>query len=156
MPEYKYENYKSGITEARWLDLLQNESIFNYDCMCIMRRFYETGESTCKELAKKYSGNWDSYSARITSLCRDIFQRENCPSPEDSSRGTSWAVLFDWRKVGADEDLEGSFVFRMRPELKSALAKLDREGRLNKYKSSGNVLTFAISLGIIDRVNRRL
>lgn len=134
MSEYIYENYKSGITEARWLDLLQNESIFNYDCMCIMRRFYETGESTCKELAKKYSGNWDSYSARITSLCRDIFQKENCPSPEDNSKGTSWAVLFDWRKVGADEDLEGSFIFRMRPELKSALAKLNSEGRLNKYK----------------------
>lgn len=133
MSEYKYENYNSGITEERWLDLLQEESIFNYECMCIMHRFYDTGESTCKELAKKYSGNSSSYIARINRLCSDIYQKEGCQPPENDNY-SSWAVLFDWRKVQNDEDIEGSFVFRMRSALKSAMSKLAAAGKLNKYK----------------------
>ena len=135
MAEYKYENYDSGIDTKQWLDLLQNESIFNYECMCILRRFYETGETSCKELAKKYSGNHDSYSGRITGLCRDIYNKVGCPLPDDTSgRSSSWAVLFSWRKIGNGEDLEGSFSFKLRPKLLEALKQLDNEHRLDKYK----------------------
>ena len=135
MSEYLFEDYNSGITQERWLDLLQNESIFNYECMCIMRRFFETGETSCKELAKKYSGNHDSYSGRISNLCRDIYEKVGCPLPDDTStKSSSWAVLFSWRKIGTNEDLEGSFSFKLRPELLAALTKLNSEGRLNKYK----------------------
>lgn len=135
MSEYLFEDYNSGITKERWLDLLQNGSIFNYECMCIMRRFFETGETSCKELAKKYSGNHDSYSGRISSLCRDIYDKVGCPLPDDTNRkSSSWAVLFSWRKIGKDEDLEGSFSFKLRPELLAALTKLNEEGRLDKYK----------------------
>lgn len=135
MSEYLFEDYNSGITQERWLDLLQNESIFNYECMCIMRRFFETGETSCKELAKKYSGNHDSYSGRISSLCRDIYEKVGCPLPDDTNtKSSSWAVLFSWRKIGKDEDLEGSFSFKLRPELLAALTKLNEEGRLDKYK----------------------
>lgn len=133
MSEFINENYKSGITENRWLELLEDKNLFNYEVMCILKRFLITGDSSCKELAKKYNGNADSYSGRITPLCTQLFKITNAPEPIDTKNHSTWSILFSWRKVEKSDDAEGSFIFRLRPELKTALTKLNEEGKLDIY-----------------------
>lgn len=134
MSDFINEQYDSGITDERWLELLEDRTIFNYEVMCVLKRFLETGDSSCKELAKKYNGNADSYSGRITPLCSQLFKITKAPFPKDTKNHSTWSILFSWREIEKKENLEGSFIFRLRPALKSALEKMQAEGKLDIYK----------------------
>ena len=134
MSDFINEEYDSGLKENDWLELLKNENLFNYEVMCILKRFLETGDSSCKELAKKYNGNADSYSGRITPLCTQLFKLTKAPEPTQTKNHSTWSILFSWRNVEKSDNAEESFIFRLRPELKAALTKLKNEGKLDLYK----------------------
>jgi len=127
------ENYNSGITENRLLELLEDRDFFNYEVMCILKRFLITGDSSCKELAKKYNGNADSYSGRITPLCTQLFKVAKAPEPTQTKNHSTWSILFSWRDVEKSDNAEGRFIFRLRPELKAALTRLNEERKLDIY-----------------------
>ncbi len=133
LSDFINENYDSGLKEKEWLDLLKNETLFTYEVMCILKRFLETGDTTCKEIAKKYNGNQDSYSGRLTNLCAQLYKITKAPAPEQSKTHSTWSIVFLWRDVEKSDNAEGCFIFRLRPELKAALTKLKSEGKLDIF-----------------------
>ena len=49
------QEYNPDIAENEWLSLLQNKEIFDFNSMCMMKRFLDIGGSaTCAVLAEKY------------------------------------------------------------------------------------------------------
>ena len=133
MSDFINDEYNSGVTEEQWLKLLEDETSFNYEVMCILKRFLETGDSTCKELAKKYNGNQDGYSARITTLCSKLYKITNAPLPQDKTNGSSWAILFSWRRTDKQDNAEGTYVFKYRPAFIAALKKYKEQGKLDIF-----------------------
>ena len=93
------EKYDSGVTEEQWLKLIEDDSIFTYEVMCILKRFFVSGDSSCKELAIKYNGNADSYSGKITPLCQKLFKITNAPFPTETKNHSTWSIYFLGEKL---------------------------------------------------------
>ena len=69
--------YNPKITKEKWLELLNDEKVFNFNSMCMMKRFFDFGgEATCAELAEKYGKTDSSYNMTSTQLARRILKKE--------------------------------------------------------------------------------
>lgn len=57
------EEYDPKITKEKWLELLKDENIFNFNSMCMMRRFLDIGgEATCVDTVKEFGRNVNFYN----------------------------------------------------------------------------------------------
>lgn len=118
------QEYNPEITEDDWLSLLQNKEIFDFNSMCMMKRFLDIGgAATCTVLAEKYGKTASSYIAVAKALSKRVIEKTGCKNPY-SEEGTDvrWPVLFIGKKV-YEKDMPGVFIWKLRDELKSALEK---------------------------------
>ena len=115
-----------------WLELLNNQDVFKYDNILIMRRFADIGgEATCSQLANTYGGSWGYYNSMCSKLAKriaDFKQIELNKRPDGQE--IRWPVLFTGRNVSVKDDIDGSFIWILKPNLRKALENLD----LNKYE----------------------
>lgn len=126
-----YQDYNPKITIETWLKLLHDEKIFNFNSMCMMKRMLDIGgEATNSELAKKYGRAANSYTGIGNQLAKRIMQKTNCKNPPNQS---VWPVLFLGRGVTKDDNDNGEFIWKLRPELEEALKQMDANGELEKY-----------------------
>lgn len=124
------QEYNPEIAENEWLSLLQNKEIFDFNSMCMMKRFLDIGGSaTCAVLAEKYGKAASSYIAVAKALAKRVIEKTGCKKPSsDEIADTRWPVLFIGKKVSGNE-MPGVFIWKLREELKSALEKTN----LSKY-----------------------
>lgn len=127
MADYLFESYKSGIDTQKWLSLLGDREIFTPESLCIMHRFIDIGgEATCTQLSKKYGKATGFYNITCTKLAARIIDRTSCPIPSSNENEKRWPILFTGRYVNKkNEETEGEFIWKLRPELKSALEQID-------------------------------
>lgn len=118
------QEYNPEIAENEWLSLLQNKEIFDFNSMCMMKRFLDIGGSaTCAVLAEKYGKTASSYIAVAKALAKRVIEKTGCKKPSSDKRAdTRWPVLFIGKKVSGNE-MPGVFIWKLREELKSALEK---------------------------------
>lgn len=118
------QEYNPEIAENEWLSLLQNKEIFDFNSMCMMKRFLDIGGSaTCAALAEKYGKKASSYISVATALAKRVIEKTGCKKPSSDERAdTRWPVLFIGKKVSGNE-MPGVFIWKLREELKSALEK---------------------------------
>lgn len=123
-----YEDF----SEAEWTALLHNEQIFKYDNILIMRRLMDAGgEATCSQLANDYGKSWGYYNSMCSKLAKriaDFKQMELDRRPDGQE--IRWPVLFSGRNVSSKDDVDGSFIWILKPNLKKALEKMN----LSKYE----------------------
>ena len=121
------EEYDPKITKEKWLELLKDENIFNFNSMCMMKRFLDIGgEATCIELADKYGKTYSAYISFSIWLATRIQKRTSCEMPpERDENARLWPILYVGRRVEKNDSHSGTYVWRLREELKAALEVID-------------------------------
>jgi len=136
--EWFPKNYNPGISTDEWVELLNNELVFNTNSLEIMRRFKDYGGfATCTQLAVKYGENRNFYNGGSVSLARRIANITGCPLMSDDQENSRWwPILFVGRQ--AERGDEGSYVWKLRDELAAALDNVDLTN-VKLYATSGDV-----------------
>lgn len=118
-------DYSPNLTVDDWKALLQDEEVFTENCLQIMKRFVDYGgEATCKQLAVKYGENVNFYNSGSSALAKRIAEKTGCPLMErDTENSRYWPILYLGHD--ADKSQDGSYVWRLRDELKEAIVATD-------------------------------
>ena len=118
-------DYTPGFTVQNWVDLLQNKDIFTEGSLSIMRRILDIGgQATCTELAEKYGESKNYYNVGSCTLAKRIAGATGCPVlPRDDESLKYWPILYLGKP--APSETKGSYIWRLRDELKEALGQID-------------------------------
>ena len=122
-------DYTPGLTEEDWLALLGDDKVFTTRSLEIMKRMKDYGgQATCTQLAVKYGETKSFYLTGSTALAKRVVEKTGCPVLTDDKNENSkwWPVLYIGRYATKDE--QGSYIWKLRDELSSALDKTDLSG----------------------------
>lgn len=120
------------LSVQEWLDLFKNKDIFKDENMLIMRRFLDIGgAATCSQLSGRYGKAWGYYNSMCSKLAKRISEEKKIElERRDDGSERRWPVLFTGKNVSHKDDVDGSFLWILKPNLKSALEQVD----LSKYE----------------------
>lgn len=122
-------DYTPGLTEEDWLALLGDDKVFTTGSLEIMKRMKDYGrQATCTQLAVKYGETKNFYLTGSTALAKRVVEKTGCPVLTDDKNENSkwWPVLYIGRYATKDE--QGSYIWKLRDELSTALDKTDLSG----------------------------
>ncbi|MEE3487590.1 MAG: AAA family ATPase [Bulleidia sp.] len=118
------EDYDPGISTEQWVSLLKNPEVFTASSLQIMKRLKDYGgEASCKQLSVKYGESIDFYRNGSVSLARRVAEKTNCKLYQEEDKVRYWPVLYTGKDTEDDED--GTFLWKLRKELSSALDQVD-------------------------------
>ena len=123
MSDWAYEDFDTGITEEAWVDLLNNNDVFEIKHLQIMKRLKNSPDeaATCTQLSKNFGEKKSFYRVNSLNLCAKIKSAINCRSPED--KGCEyWPILYVGKKC---DGCDGPYLWKLRKELSLALDKVD-------------------------------
>lgn len=120
------------LSVQEWLYLFKNKDVFKYENMLIMRRFLDIGgAATCSQLSGRYGKAWGYYNSMCSKLAKRISEEKNIElERRDDGSERRWPVLFTGKNVSHKDDVDGSFLWILKPNLKAALEQVD----LSKYE----------------------
>ncbi len=124
--EWFPKEYSPGLSADVWAKLLKDSAVFTQSSLQIMKRMKDYGgQATCMQLSVKYGESVNFYNRGSSSLARRVAESTGCNlfSNDESENNKWWPILYVGKEAGKDED--GSFVWKLRPELSEALDKTD-------------------------------
>lgn len=123
--EWCYADYSPNITVEQWKELLMDHSVFTVSSLEIMKRMKDYGgKATCTQLAIQYGESPNFYKVGSSFLARRVAEKTGCPVVQDKDGNYKWwTVLYVGR--GADKDTRGTYIWKLRDELKKALEHAD-------------------------------
>ena len=131
--------YNPGITKEKWLELLNNSTVFTESALKMMADFYAFGgTSTCIQLAERYNKTYNYYLMTSVHLAERVVKTTGCPTIRDEKKAQNskwWPVLYVGRD--ADKQEKGSFVWKIRDELYEALTEFGIEKYLTDNTNIG-------------------
>lgn len=118
-------DYSPKLSVEDWVELLGDEEVFTTSSLEIMKRMKDCGgQATCKQLSIKYGESANFYNSGSSRLAKRVQEKTNClVMPRDLKKSRWWPILYHGRDAQKEE--EGSFVWKLRPELLEALNKVD-------------------------------
>ncbi len=132
------EEYDPQISKEQWLDFMNNSGLFNDNYKHFLSVMLDIGgQASCAQLANKYGNTTAHYSMTAVHLAEQIATYTNCPlSKDEDGKNRYWTILF----VGkyATDDEKGSFIWKMRDELKEALESLNLTEANTVYEEKQN------------------
>jgi len=122
-----YEDYESGITKEKWIELLDQKDESTRDILKILRYIKkEGGSSSCLQLSKKYGNNSEYYNNKAWQYAKRVYETTNCPPPVGKSGQIEyWPILFTARTKRKNEI--GKYIWILRDELSDALDEVKHE-----------------------------
>lgn len=119
------EKYDPGISKDQWVELILDESVFTESGLQIIKRIQDYGGmATCKQLSIKYGESNNFYNAGSVSLAKRIAEKTGCSCYIDKNQKERfWPILYLGRN--AEKEEEGSYTWKLRHELLSALDEVD-------------------------------
>mgnify|MGYP001193201134 CR=1 FL=1 len=119
--------YSPGLTVEHWTTLLQDKTVFTEDSLLVMKRLRDIGgQATCVQLSKKYGKEPGYYNIVASHLAQRVQKKTGCPVLSENNKNAKWwPILFVGKRAG--KDVEGSYIWKLRPELKEALSKIPAE-----------------------------
>lgn len=124
--EWEYNDYNPGLSKEDWGELLNNPDIFTIAALAVMKRMMDNGgQGTCTELANKYGESKNFYNKNSSSLGERILKTGKCAEPPKREDGSVayWPILYVGKET--DRNIEGSYIWKIRKELKAALEDKD-------------------------------
>ena len=120
-----FAEYTPGFTKEKWLELLHSKKIIGPVWGGALAAFYGMGgAATCTQIGKKYNRSAFSVSGNCTNLAKRIYKETNCPiTKRENGQNRYWPILFQGKKAGSD--VEGDYIWKLRPELYEALTEFD-------------------------------
>ena len=127
--EWFPSDYSPNISVAKWVELLNDETVFSPDCLAIMKRFKNYGgAATCAQLAVKYGGSANFYNGNSSTLAKRVAEKTGCPvRTRDSGKPHWWPILYLGKSADKNTD-RGVFIWKLRDELSQALDQVDLSG----------------------------
>lgn len=126
--------YDPGLTVSDWKTLLQDSSVFDADSIATIKTFIDNGgQGALSEIAAR-NGRSKNYNKSVCErLAQRVIERTNCPPvPESLNRDAkTWPVLFVGRPAKSAE--MGSYIWRVREELRQAWAESEAREYRNPY-----------------------
>lgn len=118
-------DYSPNLSVEDWKRLLSDRDIFTENSLQIMKRMLDHGgQATCKQLAAKYGESANFYNSGSSSLAKKVAEKTGCPIMESGSNNLKyWPILYLGRS--ADKSQDGSYIWKLRDELESALNQTD-------------------------------
>jgi 5-methylcytosine-specific restriction protein B len=118
-------DYSPNLTVEDWKDLLQDRDVFTENSLQLMKRLLDFGgQATCTELSEKYGAAKNFYLSGSHSLGKRVHKKTGCPLLEENNENAKyWPVLYLGKD--ADADTTGSYIWKLRDELKEALEQTD-------------------------------
>ena len=118
-------DYTPGFTVEKWVELLNNRSIFTESSLAIMKRMKDFGGmATCSQLASHYGESANFYNSGSSTLARRIARETGCPvMKRDAGNARWWPILYLGKP--AEKDTPGIYVWKLRDELNAALERMD-------------------------------
>lgn len=126
--EWYGADYDPGLTADDWARLLHDDTVFTSSALEIMKRMKDYGGmASCTQLAVKYGETKNFYNSGSVALARRVCESTGItPNTRDDGSTQWWTVLYTGRDAGKEE--EGSFVWKLRDELSTALDSFDLSG----------------------------
>ena len=117
------EEYHPGIDKEQWKQLWANEAVFNSNSKIVVRSIfaYKDG-ATCKMASQRYGKPSGFYNIVSSTLAKRIYKETNCELPPDDGNSKWWPILYMGKRAG--KDIEGGYMWQLRPELREALYEL--------------------------------
>lgn len=117
--------YTPGLSVEDWSRLLKDKTIFTDSALEIMKRIKAYGSmASCTQLSVKYGETKNFYNSGSVALAKRICEATGItPATRKDGSMQWWTVLYTGRDAGQDE--EGSFIWKLRDELSTALDKAD-------------------------------
>jgi len=121
-------DFDPGLSVEDWSKLLKDETVFTTGALEIMKRMKDYGGmASCTQLAVKYGETKNFYNSGSVALARRVCEATGVnPDTRDDGSTQWWTILYTGRDAGKDED--GSFIWKLRDELSTALDKTDLSG----------------------------
>ena len=118
-------DYTPGLSVDDWVKLLGDSEVFTTGSLEIMKRMKDYGgQATCTQLAVKYGESKNFYNAGSSALARRVAEKTGCPILENNTENSKWwPILYIGRHAFKDE--QGSYIWKLRDELSTALDKVD-------------------------------
>ena len=118
------EEYDPQISKEQWLDFMNNSGLFNDNYKHFLSVMLDIGgKASCAQLADRYGDTTAHYSMTAVHLAEHVAEYTNCPlSKDEDGKERYWTVLFVGKNANTDE--KGSFIWKMRDELREALESL--------------------------------
>lgn len=126
------EEYSSGISKEKWLELLNASDVFTESALKMMAEFCVYGrEATCTQLSEYYGKPANYYLSTSIHLAKRVVEKTNCPIVIQNEENKWWPILYVGKAAekGADE----TFIWKIRPELYEALIEFD----IKRYLHTG-------------------
>lgn len=121
-------DYTPGLSVDEWVKLLNDSEVFTTGSLEIVKRMKDYGgQATCKQLSVKYGQSSNFYNAGSSTLAKRIADKTGCPLLEGYTENSKWwPILYVGRKASKDE--QGSYIWKLRDELATALDQVDLSG----------------------------
>ena len=118
-------DYSPAISTEEWIALLNDAEVLIPSSLEIMKRMLDYGgKATCTQLSVKYGETKNFYNSGSVALARRVAERTGCPVMQrDTGDPRWWTILYVGKDAGKDE--EGSYIWKLRDELESALRQVD-------------------------------
>ena len=130
------EIYSSGISKEKWIELLNDSTVFTESALTMIAEFYTFGgEATCAQLAEYYHKTYNYYLMTSVHLAERVVKSTGCPvinEEKNMQNAKWWPVLYVGKKARKED--KGTFVWRIRDELAEALAEFGIERYLSESK----------------------
>ena len=117
-------DYSPAISTEEWIALLNDAEVFIPSSLEIMKRMLDYGgKATCTQLSVKYGETKNFYNSGSVARARRVAERTGCPVMQrDIGDPRWWIILYVGKDAGKDE--EGSYIWKLRDELESALRQV--------------------------------
>jgi 5-methylcytosine-specific restriction protein B len=114
-------DYSPAISTEEWIALINDAEVFIPSSLEIMKRMLDYGgKATCTQLSVKYGETKNFYNSGSVALARRVAEKTGCPVMQrDTGDPRWWTILYVGKDAGKDE--EGSYIWKLRDELGSAL-----------------------------------
>lgn len=118
-------DYSPAISTEEWIALINDTEVFIPSSLEIMKRMLDYGgKATCTQLSVKYGETKNFYNSGSVALARRVAEKTGCPVMQrDTGDPRWWTILYVGKDAGKDE--EGSYIWKLREELESALRQVD-------------------------------
>lgn len=145
------EEYDPQISEAEWMDVLNDRDITTIDTLRMLKMILiQGGESTCANLAEKYGNTHNHYNKLGSNFGERVKKALDCPDCIDDGQVRFFPIPFLGRYI--TENGNKRYSWKLRDELSKALERVDlshiklyadkREGTTMKTNISKNTILY--------------
>ena len=120
------EEYDPQISTSKWIELLKDKELTSENNLRMLALMLDFGSpATCSQLADRYGLSANFFNKGSSAYAEQVAKKTGCPVPPERNNANArwWPILFVGRPAAKEE--KGTYVWKMRDELKAALEQMD-------------------------------